>query len=121
MRKRSAIAAAGIAAVVVLLLMAGGAGAGNPQLSGADEGIIDAKLLPLGLSSAPVTVMLELSGNPVAAAQGDAGRKLSKDEKNAIKDQLKSQQAPVESAVAGLGGKVLGDYQAAYNGVKVQI
>jgi minor extracellular serine protease Vpr len=121
MLKRSGAAVVGFT-VALLLLMAGGAGAGNSsRFTPVDEGIIDAKLLPLGASSAPVRVMLEMSGNPVAAAQGDAGRKLSKDEKKQIKDQLKSQQSPVESAVANLGGKVLGDYQAAYNGVKVEL
>ncbi|WP_213451270.1 S8 family peptidase [Rhizomonospora bruguierae] len=76
---------------------------------------------PLGLRNAQATLMVQLAGDPVAVAEADAPAPLSSSEKQAHKNRLRSQQTPVEQRVRELGGTVLGDYQSAYNGVKVRM
>jgi subtilisin family serine protease len=68
-----------------------------------------------------MTVVLKLSGDPVAVVQAAAGRDLSKSEREAIKSQLKAKQDGLRGGIANLGGTVLADYQSAYNGIKVRI
>jgi subtilisin family serine protease len=74
---------------------------------------------PLGLSNASTTVVVEMSGDPVAVA--DAATPLTAGQKNAHKQKLKDQQAPAVQQIKALGGTVLGTYQVAYNGIKVRI
>jgi subtilisin family serine protease len=78
-------------------------------------------MLPLGISDAPRTFVLQLADDPIAAVAGKAGGPLSAQQKSRIKTALKQQQAPVSQRVQALGGKVLAGYQAAYNGLKVRI
>ncbi len=47
--------------------------------------------------------------------------RLSDSQKDSIRSQLRSQQAPVENQVRSYGGQVLASYQASYNGFKVSI
>jgi|KBSSwiStaDraftv2_1062776.scaffolds.fasta_scaffold42785_1 subtilisin family serine protease len=77
--------------------------------------------LPPGLDSTPVTVVVLLSGDPVAVVQETAGRKLDRAEKDAVKAARKNDQNAVMSQITAAGGKVLGTFQSALNGVKVQI
>src|SRR5439155_25581442 len=77
--------------------------------------------LPLALSKAPATVMIQLAGDPVAAVQGDRGRRLTAAERSQIQAALRSQQNALLPAIKNLGGQVLGQYQFAYNGIKVKI
>jgi subtilisin family serine protease len=77
--------------------------------------------LPLGLKNKPVTVVVELSGDPVAVVDANSAQPLTKAQKQQRKDQLKSEQAPVIQHARELGGSVLGTYQSSYNGVKVRI
>ena len=96
-----------------------------PELDAIPDASADALITPawtpysVGISTA--VVMVKLSGNPVALQQAAAGRKLSGAEKQAIKEQLRSQQASIVAAAEALGGQVLGTYQSAFNGVKVLI
>jgi subtilisin family serine protease len=76
---------------------------------------------PLGISTAPTTVVLQLRGDPVAVASANALVPMTRAEKAQHRDRLRAQQAPVESAVRARGGTVLASYQHAYNGVKVRI
>lgn len=75
--------------------------------------------LPLALSNAKVTVMLELEGDPVAVA--DAENPLTAAQKSSHRAALRVKQKPTADKVRDLGGSVLGDYQSAYNGLKVRI
>jgi minor extracellular serine protease Vpr len=77
--------------------------------------------LPLGMNNAQTTVMVEMAGDPVAVADANAPAPLTSSQKEAHKNQLRSQQTPVEQRVRDLGGAVLGNYQSAYNGVKVRV
>ncbi|MFI5934492.1 S8 family serine peptidase [Actinoplanes sp. NPDC051494] len=77
--------------------------------------------LPAGMRNEPVTVMVELGGDPVAVTDAAAAQPLSTTQKRQRRDQLGRQQAPVVTKAKQLGGTVLGTYQHAYNGVKVRI
>ena len=103
------------------LLLVGGVSAAQGPTASDTEGLIEVKWTPLGLRGGATTVVVQLAGDPVAVVQGNAGRKLGKGEKDAIKAQLEAQQAGVRGAIAKLGGDVRADYQSAYNGLKVSI
>jgi minor extracellular serine protease Vpr len=114
-----------VRAVAALALVLGVLGTSN---SGAvrPEPVSDAVLItpvwtPLGVSEAPVTVVVQLAGDSVAVQQANAGRKLNREEKDGIKRQLRSQQHGLRGSIESLGGTVLGGYQASYNGIKVRI
>src|SRR5438132_246201 len=113
-------------AVVALALAFGILGSSNsgavrpePVAEGAD--LITPVWTPLGVSKAPVTVVVQLAGDSVAEQQGNAGRKLERGEKDRIKGQLRSQQDGLRGSIESLGGTVVANYQAAYNGIKVRI
>src|SRR5436190_20677143 len=97
--------------------------AARPEADAAVEnaGVIKPVWTPPGISLKPATVIVQLAGDSVAERQGNAGRRLSRAEKDAIKGQLRSQQDAVRGAIQGLGGTVLATYQSAYNGIKVRI
>ncbi|GAA0959457.1 peptidase S8 [Virgisporangium aurantiacum] len=77
--------------------------------------------LPLGVKNKPVTVVVELAGDPVAVADANAATPLTQDQKRQHQDRLRQEQAPVAQHARNLGGTVLGTYQHAYNGIKVRI
>jgi subtilisin family serine protease len=85
------------------------------------SGLITPMWTPVGLNTQPVNVVVQLAGDPVAVQQGNAGRKLSKAEKDQIKGQLKGAQDSLRGSIASLGGTVVAQYQVAYNGIKVRI
>ena len=80
-------------------------------------------VLPNGIDDTrQVSVMVELEGEPVAVVQAKArGREFSRAEKDAIKADLKARQDAIKSEIAARGGRVLGQVQSAYNGMRVQI
>ncbi len=77
--------------------------------------------LPLGLSNAQITLMLEMTGDPVTVVDANAATPLTSSQRQALKNQLRARQVPAEQRVRELGGTVLGNYQSAYNGIKVRI
>ncbi|WP_433293743.1 S8 family serine peptidase [Actinoplanes sp. CA-030573] len=77
--------------------------------------------LPAGLQNRPVTVMVQLSEQPVAAADAAAAQPLTDTQKRQRTDKIRQEQAPVEKKARQLGGTVLGTYQHAYNGIKVRV
>ncbi len=64
---------------------------------------------------------MQLAGDPVAVQQERAGRKLERGEKDQIKSQLRSSQRELHSMIESAGGRILGNYQSAYNGIKVRV
>ena len=117
---RRAFALAAVLSLTALLLVASGSAAPAPE-SADTEGLVAPVWTPMGVRSGETTVVLQLSGDPVALVQAAKGRKLSKAEKQAIKSQLKATQDGLRGGIAKLGGSVLADYQVAYNGIKVRI
>ena len=99
-RKARAILIAALASVSV-----GGAlspaivGAMRPEAAPESADNLTPAWTPLGVSNQSVTVVLQLSGDPVAVRQGNAGRKLSKAEKDQIKAELKASQDKVRGSI----------------------
>jgi minor extracellular serine protease Vpr len=87
------------------------------------RGAVDPEVLPLGVDDArAINVMLELRGDPVAVVESRApNRELSRQQRDAIKRELKGRQDALRGPIAEHGGRVLAQYQAAYNGIKVRI
>src|SRR5688572_17856909 len=78
--------------------------------------------MPLGLDTKPVKVMVEVAGEPITVVQAQThDRKLTRDERNSIRETLRGQQAQVRDQVEAMGGRVLREYQSAYNGFAVHI
>src|SRR5262245_36618681 len=86
-----------------------------------DGGTISTSFVPRSLSAEPVTVVVQLKDKSVAEAQADAGRKLTKPEKDQIKNQLKASQDGLKPQIQLAGGKVVAQFQSALNGIKVEI
>ncbi|MEU4235929.1 S8 family serine peptidase [Actinoplanes sp. NPDC026619] len=77
--------------------------------------------LPAGMRNKPVTVMVQLAEQPVAAADAAAATPWTDTQKTQRRDKIRKDQAPVEQKARQLGGTVLGSYQHAYNGIKVRV
>jgi subtilisin family serine protease len=73
------------------------------------------------LSTAPVNLVAQLAGDPVTVTSSNSATRMSDDEKDQLKGQIKASQQPVERQIESIGGTVLADYQLAYNGIKVNI
>jgi minor extracellular serine protease Vpr len=71
-------------------------------------------------SDEPVVVMLKLPGDPVALVRARTPD-LSPDQKEAIKADLRARQDALKPTIEALGGRVIGQYQVAYNGMKIEI
>lgn len=83
-----------------------------------------AEFVPAALSTQPVTVVLELSGSPVAVQDADAqrhGTKLSDADKQAVRQQLAAQQDQLHGQLANANAQVVGQMQDAYNGIQVTV
>jgi subtilisin family serine protease len=120
MHKRNAGVAALLGAVVSLLVFAAGASAVSGEEIG-DDSVAPSFYTPLGMRSAPVTVIVQIAGKPVAEVEGDLGRKVSDSEKAQIKADLRATQAPIAAKVQELGGRVENSFQSAYNGLRISI
>src|SRR5690349_17267834 len=110
-----------IAAIASGALVATDAVAVKPQPRSGGEALVTPAWVPLGVGTQEVTLDVQLGGATVAEQQGAAGRRLSRSEKDRIKQQLKSAQDQLRGSIQSLGGTVLANYQVAYNGMKVRI
>jgi minor extracellular serine protease Vpr len=121
MRFGSIRAVAALSLVVFGTLGSSNSGAVRPEAVSDGASLVTPVWTPLGVSKQAVTVVVQLAGDSVAEQQGNAGRKLDRDEKERIKGQLKSQHDGLRGSIEGLGGTVIANYRAAYNGIKVRI
>src|SRR5882672_6169783 len=87
----------------------------------ADLGTIQTGVQPRVLDQTMVKVVVVLAGDSIATAQENAGRRLTRVEKNAVKAQRAAEQAAAGGAVAAAGGRVERTFQSALNGIKVSI
>ncbi len=74
--------------------------------------------------NATVSVIVQLSGQPVAVAAGvalDAGRELSEAEKASLRQPLISRQANLKTQLRTLGARVEGSYTDVLNGVRLSV
>jgi subtilisin family serine protease len=88
---------------------------GSRQFTRLDVSKIDPQFGPAMLANKPVTVMVQLKAAPATRA------KASKAQQIATAKVLKTAQNKLKPAITRAGGKVLGQYQYAYNGMKVRI
>jgi subtilisin family serine protease len=116
---RSVLAALGLLLLASLTAVAGSSAAPIPAQP--EAGLVSTSWKPGLLRAALTTVVVELAGDPVSVQEDNAGRRFNRDEKRAAKGALENQQDSLRGSIAALGGKVLGDYQTAYNGIKVSI
>jgi minor extracellular serine protease Vpr len=107
-----------LTAVAAALIAVSAAGAARIPVPGGSVAVQGA---PLGLGNHQATVVVQLAADPITVADANAAAPLSDSQKQTIRDQLRSQQAPVENEVRSYGGKILASYQASYNGFKVSI
>jgi hypothetical protein len=115
---RAALAAVAAMAALAVAVQVSAAG----PVTRVDRSILaNVKKLPPGLDSTPVTVVVVLSGDPVATVQEAAGRRLSRDEKDTVKGQRKNEQNAISAQIVAAGGKIVGTFQSAVNGIRVQI
>jgi hypothetical protein len=73
---KRALALASLLSLTALLLAAGGSAAPTPEASDTN-GLVGPVWTPLGLRDGATTVVVQLSGDPVAVVQGAAGRDLN--------------------------------------------
>jgi subtilisin family serine protease len=67
------------------------------------------------------TVVLKMTGDPVAVVRSRIpGNQLAEADRLAIQTTLRNQQDAIVPAIEGMGGRVLGRFQHAINGIKVQ-
>ena len=123
-------------AVASLVAVAGGAvakGAGGSQSPArfmkidpalyASDGAAG-KFTPASLSNKQVTAVVQLGGAPVAVRDANAkkqGAKLTAAQKDAIRQQLRSQQDALHGQLANAGARIIGQMQDAYNGIQVSV
>ncbi|HXF97443.1 MAG TPA: S8 family serine peptidase [Gaiellaceae bacterium] len=125
-----AVLAAAAAVTGVLALAAQGAVAEEESPALASFTRLDTSLvqragwLPAALSEErQVTVILKVRGDSVAERVAQArrqGRDLSKPERDALRAELKAAQDALQGRIQEAGGRVLFDYQDAYNGIAVR-
>jgi subtilisin family serine protease len=73
------------------------------------------------LATQPLTVVLEMIGDPVAVVRSRApGKQISESERRSVADGLRSQQDAIEHSIEAMGGVVLAKFQHAINGIKVR-
>ena len=83
---------------------------------------VDHKLVTeLNKPNAMASVIVEMSGRPVALAQAAAGKKLSNAAAAAARAPLKAAQDRIVPQIRALGGRVIAQMQTAYNGIHVRI
>src|SRR5690348_3055423 len=112
---------AAVAAAFLIAIASPNSQAVRPVPLGDGTHLIQPALTPLGVAPREVTVVVQLAGDSVAEQQANAGRRLLRAEKDSLKGQLRGRQDALRPSIEALGGRVIAQYQAAYNGVKVRI
>src|SRR4051794_2543816 len=111
----------GLAIAAVATMVCSTASAQNGRFTSVNPDEAIPTRLPPGLDTTPITVVVILAGDPVSTVQESVGRKLSREEKDGIKRQRISEQNAVVSQIQAAGGRIVGAFQSAVNGIKVQI
>ncbi|HEY7131724.1 MAG TPA: S8 family serine peptidase [Candidatus Limnocylindrales bacterium] len=111
-------AAVAVAALIVAGSMPATVAAAKPSgrtFTHLDVSRIDPQITPAILSNKPVTVMVELADTPATS------RRVTKAQQVAAARQMKTGQDALKTRITKAGGRVVGQYQYAYNGIKVRI
>jgi subtilisin family serine protease len=80
-------------------------------------------VLPIGLDpDAKVRVVVRLTGAPVALVKAaKPNKQIDQAERDSVKASLLSRQEALRPQIEALGGRILGEFQSAINGLKVEI
>ncbi|BDV29835.1 S8 family peptidase [Microbacterium terricola] len=83
---------------------------------------IDTSFVPGAIGSdGRVTVIVEMTGDPVAVVQAEKGRPLTDTERSTVRKGLKSKQDKIRGSLTDKGGKIQAQMQSAYNGFQVSV
>ncbi len=108
-----------VAALIVAGTLPAAAVAASPpakrHFTRLDVSKIDPQISPAIQANKPVTVMVELADAPAS------GRAVARARQVTAAKQIKGRQDALKGGIARAGGRVLGQYQYAYNGIKVRI
>ncbi len=77
--------------------------------------------VPRSIDSTPTKVVVFLAGDDVATVQRKVGRPLTRTEKETVISTLSADHGAMRPAIEARGGRVMGSYQSAMNGIKVEI
>jgi minor extracellular serine protease Vpr len=81
----------------------------------------DGRVQTVPLRQSERTVMLEMSGDPVSVVVSHApGKQMADADQETIASSLRKQQDAIEPTITAMGGRVLGKFQYAVNGIKVR-
>src|SRR5579862_5860442 len=120
MTRASRFVRAGLAAVALAALIPIAATAettGHHALQRADA----KKVVSAPLSQRPRTVVLKMSGDPVAVVRSRAPNKqLTEAQRQSVERTLRAHQDAIVPSIRKMGGLVLGQFQHAINGIKVR-
>ncbi|HEX7949125.1 MAG TPA: S8 family serine peptidase [Candidatus Limnocylindrales bacterium] len=110
---------------IVIVTLAVLAMSAAPAAAGDSGGLANRGWIPAVLDPArQTTVVVELGGSPVAVREGAAlarGQRLSMLGQAAIRAGLRARQDALLPSLTALGARVLGQYQDAYDGIKVRV
>ncbi len=107
---------------VALTLLASAVGAQSPAEAQFQPIPSDTPMKPFATrQTAPTTVVVLLSGDPVATVQRNVGRRLNAGERASIMAARSAEQQTLHPSIEALGGKVLSHMQGALNGIKIKI
>lgn len=86
------------------------------------RGSVDSTLSASAIGSdGRVTVIIEMTGDPVAVVQAEKGRDLTSAERSSVKGKLKKAQDSIRGSITGKGGKIQAQMQSAYNGIQASV
>lgn len=125
MNRRITLLLAALATLVAAAVPAGAQEAEERRFEEIPLEGVDTEFLPaLADPNRTLSVMVEMNGEPVAAAQGAAieqGGELSRGQRAALRATLKSAQDAIVPEIRRLGGRVQSQLQDAYNGIRVRV
>ncbi len=108
--RKGLIAICAAAAVGTLTLTTAGMAQTPKTLGQGYPDVTPTSFVPHVLSTKPVEVVVQLSGKSVAEVEASFGRKLSRAEKDQVKQQLKAKQDSLLGAIQAQGGVVLNQF-----------
>lgn len=124
MNRRFLTAAFGAALLIAAALPAGAMARDPQRATQVPMGSVDVGLHAGMLADKVGNVMVELTGTPVVVRQANAiaaGSALTASQRTSFRKSLKATQDSLRSKIAATGGRILGQYQDAYNGIKVRV
>ncbi len=127
--QRRILATIGVIGAFALTLPASAALAATPDddpsskfLPSSSRGVVDSSFTAAAIGKdGRVTVVIEMTGDPVAVVQAEKGSELSSGERKDVKSKLKKAQDSIRGSITGKGGEIQAQMQSAYNGFQASV